>query len=250
MQPCQSLGGEKESVLTRYDLWCTIATPTSYMNTPKSPQKPPKRVFFAAVVLVFFCTISVADSIGFVPSYIDGSSSATTSGATDQVRLSDLPQLAESPAIPQGVLPERIRSAVIGLDVVVQNPDTRDLAVLDAAILKGPARYVDSAKLGVPGNMLIFAHSSNYAVVRNQMFKAFNNISKLKPGDSISVLGGGVEYLYSVTSVRKADVQDATIDISPTQGTKLTLTTCDVLTGKSARFIVEADFVGIVNQRS
>ncbi len=219
------------------------------MNTPKSSQKPPKRVFFAAVVLVFFCTVSAADSVGFVPSYIDGSTSfdfAQDKSLTGQVRLSDLPQLAESPALPQGVLPERIRSAAIGLDVVVQNPDTRDLAVLDAAILKGPARYVDSAKLGVPGNMLIFAHSSNYAVVRNQMFKAFNNISKLKPGDSISVLGGGVEYLYSVTSVRKADVQDATIDISPTQGTKLTLTTCDVLTGKSARFIVEADFVGIV----
>ena len=206
-------------------------------------QKPPKRVFLAAVILIFFTTMSAADSVGFVPNYIDGSGPAQS----DSVRLSDLPQLAESPALPQGVLPERIRSAAIGLDLVVQNPDTRDLAVLDAAILKSPARYVDSAKLGVSGNMLIFAHSSTYKIVRNPMWKAFNNISKLKVGDSISVLGGGVEYLYSVTSVRSVEASETVIDLSPTAGTKLTLTTCDILSGKSARFIVEADFVGTVD---
>ncbi len=222
------------------------------MNTGSHTQGPPKRVFLAAVILIFFSTMSAMDSVGFVPSYIDGSSSVQS----DSVRLSDLPQLsdnevaAESPAIPQGVLPERIRSAAIDLDLVVQNPSTRDLKELDAAILKGPVRYVDSAKLGTPGNMLIFAHSSTYRVLKNQMFKAFNNISKLKIGDSISVLGGGVEYLYSVTSVRSAEASETVIDLSPTAGTKLTLTTCDVLSGKSARFIVEAEFVGIVPPRS
>lgn len=227
------------------------------MSIPRqNTEKPPKGVFFATVVLIFFCTVSAADSVGFVPNYIDGSTTFTMGGTAsegnlavaDQVKLSDLPQLAatESPVIPEGVLPERIRSAAIGLDFVVQNPNTRDLVALDAAILKGPARYVDSAKLGVPGNMLIFAHSSSYRVLKNQMFKAFNNISKLKVGDSISVEGGGVEYLYSVTSVRSADANEAVIDLSPTAGTKLTLTTCDVLSGKSARFIVEAEYVGIV----
>ncbi len=222
------------------------------MNAPQNSKNPPKRVFLAAAVLIFFTTMSALDSVGFVPSYIDG----TSGTASDAVRLSDLPQLSDteasavSPAIPQGVLPERIRSAAIGLDLAVLNPDTRDLKELDGWILKGPVRYVDSAKLGVPGNMLVFAHSSNYRVVRNQMFKAFNNISKLKPGDSITVEGGGVEYLYSVTSVRSAEASDTVIDLSPTAGTKLTLTTCDILSGKSARFIVEADFVGIVTPRS
>ncbi len=222
--------------------------------------KPPKRVFFAAVILVFFCTVSAATSVGFVPNYIDGSTTFTIGGGgsegnlavADQVRLSDLPQLAvpESPAMPEGVLPERIRSAAIGLDLIVQNPETRSLAGLDAAILKGPARYVDSAKLGVPGNMLIFAHSSSFRVLKNQMFKAFNNISKLKVGEIISVEGGGVEYLYSVTSVRSVEASETVIDLSATSGTKLTLTTCDVLSGKSARFIVEAEYVGIVPSNS
>ena len=224
------------------------------MNAPQYSKNPPKRVFLAAVVLIFFSTMSALESVGFVPSYIDGSTTLTTSGTASAkpgaVRLSDLPQLAESPAIPQGVLPERIRSAAIDLDVVVLNPDTRDLKELDGWILKGAVRYVDSAKLGAPGNMLIFAHSSTYRVVRNQMFKAFNNISKLKPGDSISIEGGGVEYLYSVTSVRSAEASETVIDLSPVGGTKLTLTTCDVLSGKSARFIVEADFVGTVAKQS
>jgi len=217
------------------------------MNAPIHNSKPPKRVFLAAVILIFFSTMSALDSVGFVPSYLDGSAQS------DSVRLSDLPQLSDtqtsgSPAIPQGVLPERIKSAAIGLDVVVQNPNTRDLKELDAAILKGPARYVDSAKLGVPGNMLIFAHSSTYRILKNQMFKAFNNISKLKVGDSISVEGGGIEYLYSVTSVRSAEASETVIDLSPTASPKLTLTTCDVLSGESARFIVEAEYVGIVTR--
>ena len=230
--------------------------------------KPPKRVFIAAVVFVFICTVSVADSLGLVPHYVDGSTpfdsaqdkpltvNGSDSAPADSVGLSQLPQLSDmyqavaaSPATPQGFLPERIKSSVIGLDVAIQNPTTRDLAGLDAAILKGPARYVDSAKLGVPGNMLIFAHSSTYQVLRNQMFKVFNNISKLKPGDSISIEGGGLEYLYSVTSVRSVEASETVIDLSATQGTKLTLTTCDILTGKSARFIVEAEFVVIVTPR-
>lgn len=225
------------------------------MRTGSHTQGPPKRVFLAAVVLIFFSTMSAAQSVGFVPSYIDGTSPQTSGTESSDVRLSDLPQLSESEAAAEspagsGVEPQRIRSSAIGLDLVVLNPDTRDLKKLDAAILEGPVRYVDSAKLGAPGNMLIFAHSSSYAAVRNKMFKAFNNISKLKPGDSISVLGGGVEYLYTVTSVRSAEASETVIDLSPTASPKLTLTTCDILSGKSARFIVEADFVGTVTPNS
>ena len=95
--------------------------------------------------------------------------------------------------------------------------------------------------------MIIFAHSSHLPVVHNQMYKAFNRVPELTQGDTITIVGDdGQKYLYSVTSVRKADVSDATIDLSPSHGTKLTLVTCDTLTGKSARFILEADFIGTV----
>ena len=206
--------------------------------------------------MIFFSTVSAADSIGFVPSYIDGIPPQTDL-PRETVALSDLPQLSDlyrsvpGPSeAPQGVLPERIKSAAIDLDLIIQNPETRDLKELDAAILKGPARYVDSAKLGVPGNMLIFAHSSNYQIVRNKMWKAFNRIHELKSGDTISVFGGGVEYVYSVTSVRSVEVSETVIDLSPTVGTKLTLTTCDILSGRSARFIVEAEYIGIAGVKA
>ncbi len=209
-------------------------------------QKPPKPVFLATSVIIFFLSLSAADSVGFVPCSLDG----TCSAGTDSVALSNLPQLGEAVAAPapvaSGVLPERLIIPSLDLDLPVQNPDTRDISALDRLLEKGPVRYVDSAKLGIPGNVLIFAHSSHLPIVHNQMYRAFNRIPELKAGDSITVEAGGNAYLYSVVSVRTADVDDAVIDLSPTIGTKLTLVTCDTLTGKSARYILEANFVGVV----
>ena len=75
-------------------------------------------------------------------------------------------------------------------------------------------------------------------------------LSKVEPCskvDSITVTGDdGRSYVYRVTSVRKANADDAIIDLSPSIGAKLTLVTCDTLTGKSSRFIMEADLVGEV----
>lgn len=228
----------------------------SAQNTGITQGKPPKRVFLAAVVMIFFTSLSAADSIGFVPNYIDGSNSLTAGGTTpnaSEVALSNLPQLG-SPASTfrsgstqvETFLPERISIPAIGLDLPVQNIESRDLAVLDEALKGGPIRYVDSARLGEKGNILIFGHSSRLPVVKNQMYKAFNRVSELSAGDTITLKGGGKDHLYSVTSVRKADASDATIDLSPGQGTKLTLVTCDTLTGKSARYILEADLVGTI----
>jgi len=107
-------------------------------------------------------------------------------------------------------------------------------------------RYVDSARLGEKGNVLIFAHTSHLPVVKNQMYKAFNRVPELSPGDTITVQGEGRSYVYSVKSVRKANAEDAIIDLSPTLGKKLTLVTCDTLTSKSSRFILEADFVAVI----
>lgn len=218
-----------------------------------SAHKPPKRVFFAAIIVVFFSTLSAADSVGFVPDYIDGSTSLTTSGSTPlstggtAVALASLPQLGEEIVV-KGVLPTRINISAVDLDLPVQNPDTRDLEELDAYLKSGPVRYVDSAKLGEKGNVIIFAHSSNLPIVRNKMFQAFNDIPELKAGDTITLTGeDGTGYLYSVESVTQTTVESgASIDLSPSQGKKLTLVTCDTLTGKSARYIVEATYVGII----
>ena len=76
------------------------------------------------------------------------------------------------------------------------------------------------------------------------MYKAFNRVPELKPGDTITVKGGGNSFVYVVRSLRQTDTSDF-INLSA-DGQKLTLVTCDTLTGKSARFILEADFVGVI----
>lgn len=211
-------------------------------------QKASKSVFIATSILMFFFTFSAADSIGFVPYYVDGSASR------DNVALSNLPELGEE--ITQighpmsnleesmtGVMPSRISIPSINLDLPIQNPETRDIDALDALLKAGPARYVDSALLGEKGNVLIFGHSSHLPVVHNQMYKAFNRVPELVAGDTITVSGGGKEYFYSVVSVRRADANEEQIDISRS-GNRLTIVTCDTLTSKSTRWIVEAELIG------
>jgi LPXTG-site transpeptidase (sortase) family protein len=225
------------------------------MDSGTSHRKPPFGVFVATTIVIFFLTLSAADSVGFVPNYIDGTAPQPTetfvnAPSSDSLAVSQLPMLGGDVVAPLATtLPVRIKIPSIGLDLTVQNPDTRDITALDELLKNGPARYVDSAKLGNKGNTIVFAHSSRLPIVHNQMYKAFNRVPELQAGDSITLVGDdGKSYLYSVIDVRKADATDATIDLSPTQGTKLTLVTCDTLTGKSARFILTADFVGTLGE--
>jgi len=239
------------------------------MDSPHTPifchQGPPPAVFLATVFVVFVLTLSAADSVGFVPYYIDGTD---TPVQTESVSLADLPQLGGLRSIEaivaevaqQVSLPERIVISAISMDLPIQNPATKDIDALTEVLKNGPARYVDSAKLGEKGNMLVFGHSSQLPVVKNQMYKAFNNISKLKSGDTITVYGGpsprqsGLQprdsgweaYVYSVVSVREGDADEDVIDLSRAKGTRLTLVTCNTLGEKSARWIVEAEFIGTV----
>lgn len=237
--------------------------------THKKSTKSAFPAFIAATVVVFFLSLSAAESIGFVPSYIDGSTSLTTGGstsfttggssgseslATEEVSLADFPQLgAESSggnkavqAVKRVVHPARIVIKSVGIDLPVQNPTTIDVERLDALLVNGPARYGPSATLGAKGNIIIFAHSSNLPIVRNKMYQAFNRVPEVGEGATIVVEGSdGKEYVYSVNSVVRADVKAGTkIDLMPSDTPKLTLVTCDTLTGKSARYILTADFIG------
>lgn len=213
----------------------------------RAPKRAPAPVFLATTIVIFFLSLSAADSVGFVPCYVDDSECEDGT-----VALSNLPQLGSevvsnisSTEQPEATaLPERIVIAKIGLDLPVQNIESRDIDVLYENLKSGPIRYVDSARLGEEGNVLIFGHSSRLPVVKNQMYKAFNRISELERGDLITISGEGREYLYSVVSVEQRDTTDPSSGISLAKGGKrLTLVTCDTLTGETARFVLEADFV-------
>ncbi len=218
---------------------------TTYPAAQSRPERAPAGVFLAALIVIFVTGLSAADSIGFVPCQLDGSC------ASQSVALSQLPMLGISgtttpAAVPQGIEPTHIAIPSVGIDLPVQNPTTLDVNALDNLLKQGPAHYADSADLGQDGNVIIFAHSSHLPIVHNQMFRAFNNIPNLTQGDLITLTGSdGKKYLYSVDSVVKANTKDGTtIPLSPSIGKKLTLVTCDTLTGVSARFILTATFVG------
>src|ERR1043166_7704379 len=110
------------------------------MNSRYS-NKPPLGVFVATAIVIFFLSLSAADSIGFVPNYIDGTAPAdgviadssdvnpsTDSGQGDSLALSELPVLGDvgDPTV-HTALPTRIEIPAIDLDLTVQNPDTRDI---------------------------------------------------------------------------------------------------------------------------
>lgn len=230
-------------------------------NVIRNEKKPPSGVFLAVTVIIFFTSLSAADSVGFVPYYIDGSTPVpdVSDVIPTNVALSNLPELgtddvianpiavpAQIPIVNKTTKPTRIEIGAVGIDLPVQNPATRDINALDTLLQKGPARYVDSAEIGESGNVIIFAHSSHLPIVHNQMFRAFNKIPDLKAGDSIALVGAdGVRYLYRVRSVVKASIDSDTTIATQSDTPILTLVTCDTITGKSARFILTADFVGV-----
>lgn len=157
---------------------------------------------------------------------------------------------ANTPATPstvpdgQGEQPVQITIADIKLNVSISNPDSTDVDILDEALLKGAVRYPTSALMGEQGTVLLFGHSSYLPIVRNQAYKAFDDIQKLKPGQIISVYSATREYRYAVTGVREANVEAGAIVELPQDGQYLTLVTCDSFRGKADRFIVTATLVG------
>src|SRR3989344_5988290 len=138
--------------------------------------------------------------------------------------------------------PVRIVAESIDMDVKVNNPVSTEIKVLDEALLTGAVRYPNSALLGQEGTVLIFGHSSYLPVIYNQAYKAFNNIQKLKAGDTVSVYSGSREYRYRVTGVRLANATEDVVEL-PSNGKYLTLVTCDSFGRKTDRFIVKAEFV-------
>src|SRR5580704_17155392 len=134
-------------------------------NSSNPAKKPPFGVFLAATIVVFFCSLSAADSVGFVPYYIDGTD--PNGGAQSEVPLSALPQLGITDATSSptsngpGVEPVELIIPAVNIDLPVQNPTTTDVDTLDNLLKNGPAHYIDSAELGQSGTMIIFAHSSH-----------------------------------------------------------------------------------------
>lgn len=143
------------------------------------------------------------------------------------------------------VLPERVVIEKISVNVPVINPETRDIAVLDKALLSGVVRFPGSGGLDDESNMFLFGHSTSIQNVRNTAFQAFNRLGELQIGDTIKVRSGGTEYRYKVIAVSQVNKDEALVEFS--SGEKLlTLSTCDTFGERSDRFVVTARFIQAV----
>lgn len=207
-----------------------------------------------ALVFVWFLIVAVGSSVA-----IYATEYALMSDAEVEAILSENERLAENVNVAYAagaqqrqedvvnaapVYPDRIVIPSLGKELPVSNPQTRNIAALDEELKSAVVRYPDAATLGQNnGNTLIFGHSSHLPVVRNKLYKAFNDIETLSVGDTVQAYSGGDVYTYHVTRVYEASAEDDSIPLA-TDGHQLTLLTCDTFGKKSDRFVVEAKFVG------
>lgn len=148
-----------------------------------------------------------------------------------------LENLPDSSAKPTQVIIEKV-----GINSFIQHPVSQAVSVLDTALQKGAVYYPGSGTLS-KGNILLFGHSTNHAVVNNQAYKTFNRLEELTPGDEITVVGDdGKKYIYVVKTVNTLDDDKALVEFN-TGKRMITLSTCNTFGKKQERHVVVAEFV-------
>lgn len=141
--------------------------------------------------------------------------------------------------------PTRIVIPKAEVDINILNPSSTNPEYLDKELTRGVVRYPGSGYPGA-GNMFIFGHSTGYAVVQNQAYKAFNDIHSLVAGDQILVYSGTRIYTYKVRTVKKVDKNDTWVRFDGSSN-MITLSTCDSFGTKADRYVVEGDYVSMAN---
>ena len=211
--------------------------------------------FITLWLLIFIASYMCLSALNFVPteveefnyrtvetfkSWFSHNVSAQNKGDGLIESTSSTEAIIETPRI---VLPDRVTIPKIGVDFPVLNPETRDPVVLYNALLSGVVRYPGSAGLLDNSNMLLFGHSTTYALVKHQAYKALNHLETLSLGDTVVLYSGTTEYVYTVTSVSSVGTDGALVKFG-TGARTLTLSTCDTFGGnaKNSRIVVEAKF--------
>lgn len=199
-----------------------------------------KTPFLAVFFVVFIATYGFFVVIDFVPE-TPGEDTPRTESVTQEQHTDN-----EQPRMQAGNDPYPVSIFIDALnrEVPVRNPQSRAIADLDAALLQGVVRHPDSATLAQDGNVFLFGHSSSLPAIRNQNFKAFNDIQTLSWGDTVRVRSGDAEYTYRVTRVYQVRASEAEIMLDHSAA-KLTLVTCNSFGSKDDRFVVEAELADV-----
>jgi LPXTG-site transpeptidase (sortase) family protein len=188
-------------------------------------------------IIVFFVSSVVLYGVDFVPEKPKASDNGVVAGVATSTPVSPTVQ-ATTPEVPVA-----IAIPAIGVKTAITNPATTLVAVLDAALLSGAVRYPTSARLGEMGTVYLFGHQSYLPVVKNHAFKAFNDLQKLKVGDTIVVSSATADYTYTVQSVILTTAA-GTVPLE-SSGHTLILSTCNSFSSNhEERYVVTANLVG------
>jgi LPXTG-site transpeptidase (sortase) family protein len=197
--------------------------------------------FLAVFFAVVFLTYLVLYIIDFIPEAPDEGVDQDTETVIDTVAAgADTPKEVLAPVLSgEAAVPNKIIFDRLNREVVVLNPQSRDIVDLDAALLSGVVRHPDSADFRSEGNMFILGHSSYLPNVLNKNFQAFNGIQEMTWGDKIRVQSAETEYVYRVEKVYKAKASEVFVPETPGEA-RLTLATCNSFGSKDDRFMIEA----------
>lgn len=148
---------------------------------------------------------------------------------------------AQNPGVgldaPNGAPVGRIRAETIGLDtLLVKGVDT-------SALKTGPGWMPGTPAPGDPGNMVVSGHRTTYG-------GPFRNIDDLNVGDRITItVPGRADTVYEVRSTQIVKPRDVWV-ASPTDGVRLTLTTCHPEGSDRQRLVVQAELIEGPNKAS
>jgi LPXTG-site transpeptidase (sortase) family protein len=211
------------------------------INTIYEEVKANKWPFLAVFFVIVFLTYSFLVLIDFIPEPVTQEANAEVE---EELEEEEVPEEEPEPVVEEvtEVLPIKLIIDKLDREVVVLNPESREIADLDAALLSGVVRHPDSADFSDPGNIFILGHSSYLPTVFNKSFQALNGIQDLTWGDTVRLQSADTEYVYRVQKVYKAKASDIVVPFTPGKA-NLTLATCNSFGSKDDRFIVEAQLL-------
>lgn len=224
-----------------------------HMNSPHSfselyrqirLRKVPFLVVFFGIVLI---TYGFLYAIDFIPEPVETPVEEEEQIETEKIAENTSTVVEEIAAekVVASPLPVKVIFDSLDKEVAVLNPDSREVSVLDNALLSGVVRHPDSADFSKEGNILILGHSSYLPNVFNKNFQAFNDIQHLTWGDLVRVQSEDIEYVYRIQDVYKAQASEVVVPNTPGEA-RLTLATCNSFGSKDDRFVVEAVLVDTV----
>ncbi|OIP77892.1 MAG: hypothetical protein AUK16_01025 [Parcubacteria group bacterium CG2_30_44_11] len=197
--------------------------------------------FLVTFFVVIFATYLVLYAIDFIPE-------TPEEDGSEEV-IEESPVIVTPLVIPKvpvaikptgdKALPFKITLPRLDQTITVLNPTSRNIADLDAALLKGVVRHPDSADFSVDGNIFILGHSSHLPNVFNRNFQAFNGLETMTWGDKIYLDSVDTQYVYRVEKVYEAKASEVLVPETPGEA-RLTLATCNNFGSKDDRYIVEA----------